>query len=219
MFNLILKDILIQKRTFIFGIFYILILILSFQQVGSPMFLTSVIAFSYIIIQSACAYDDKNKSDVLLNSLPLNRDTIVISRYISTFVFAAISVVYYILLTGVIKLLRLPFKTYPVSIEGIIGALFALTFLSGVYFPIFFKMGYIKSKMVNFVLFFAVFFGIGMLLPELINSENNVYIQRILKFFSNQSDIQTVVEILTVMILMLVISCMISLNFYRKREF
>lgn len=219
MFNLILKDILIQKRTFLLGIFYILIMILSFQQVGSPMFSASVVAFSYIMVQSACAYDDKNKSDILLNSLPLNRDTIVIARYISTFIFAAISVVYYILLTGIIKILDLPFKVYPVSLEGIIGALFALVLVSGIYFPIFYKVGYIKSKMVNFVLFFGVFFGGGILLPELIRNKDEAFIQGILQFLSNQSDMQIAVEIFAVMILLLIISYMFSLHFYRKREF
>jgi ABC-2 type transport system permease protein len=63
----------------------------------------SVIAFSYIMIQSACAYDDKNKSDVLLKQPAVKRGTIVIARYISTFVFAAISIVYYIILSGIVR--------------------------------------------------------------------------------------------------------------------
>ncbi|WKV08575.2 ABC-2 transporter permease [Thermoanaerobacterium sp. CMT5567-10] len=218
-FNLILKDILIQKRTFLLGIVYILIMILSFQQSGSPMFSASVTAFSYIMVQSACAYDDKNKSDILLNSLPLNRNTIVIARYISTFIFAAIAVVYYILLTGIIKILELPFKVYPVSLEGIIGTLFALILVSGIYFPIFFKVGYIKSKIVNFVLFFGVFIGGGILLPELIENKNKAFIQGAIQFLSNQSDMQIAVEIFAIMILLLIISYVFSLKFYRKREF
>ncbi|SNX54443.1 ABC-2 transporter permease [Thermoanaerobacterium sp. RBIITD] len=219
MFNLILKDILIQKRTFFLGIVYIMIMILSFQQVGSPMFSASVIAFSYIMVQSACAYDDKNKSDILLNSLPLNRNTIVIARYLSTFIFAAIAVVYYILLTGIIKILELPFKVYPVSLEGTIGTLFALILVSGIYFPIFFKVGYIKSKIVNFVLFFGVFIGSGILVPELIENKNKAFFQGILQFLSNQSDMQIAIEIFAIMILLLIISYMFSLKFYRKREF
>lgn len=219
MFNLILKDILIQKRTFFLGIVYIMIMILSFQQVGSPMFSASVIAFSYIMVQSACAYDDKNKSDILLNSLPLNRNTIVIARYLSTFIFAAITVVYYILLTGIIKILELPFKVYPVSLEGTIGTLFALILVSGIYFPIFFKVGYIKSKIVNFVLFFGVFIGSGILVPELIKNKNKAFFQGILQFLSNQSDMQIAIEIFAIMILLLIISYMFSLKFYRKREF
>ena len=218
MFNLILKDMLIQKRNFLFGIVYLLIMVLAFQQIGSSMFVASVIPLSFIMVQSACAYDDKNKSDVLLNSLPLNRSTIVIARYISTFVFAAISIVYYILISGIAKVLELPFKIYPVSLEGIIGALFALVLVSGIYFPIFFKVGYIKSKIVNFALFFGVFFGVGMLVSELMENKNSAFIQGAIHFFSNQSDMQIIVEIFVMMILLLIISYMFSLKFYRNRE-
>ena len=219
MFNLILKDILIQKRNFLFGVVYILIMILSFQQSGSPMFSASVIAFSYIMVQSACAYDDKNKSDILLNSLPLNRSTIVTAKYISIFIFTAITIVYYILLTAIVKILELPLNVYPVSLEGIIGILFALVLISGIYFPIFFKVGYIKSKIANFVLFFMVFTGGGILVPELIEDKNQAFIQGILQFLRKQSKLQVIVEIFLVMILLLVISYALSLKFYRKREF
>lgn len=219
MFNLILKDIFIQKRNFLFGIFYIFIMILAFQQAGSSMFAASVTAFSYILVQSACAYEDKNKSDVLLNSLPLSRGTIVIARYISIFVFAAISTVYYLLLSGIIQVLGLPFQVYAISLEGITGALFALIFINGIYFPIFFKVGYIKSKLVNFVLLFGVFFGESVLMQEMIRHKDKAFIQTILQFLNQQSDLQIAIEAFAVMILLLIVSYMFSLQNYRKREF
>ena len=135
MFNLILKDILIQKRNLLFGVFYILIMIFALQQAGSAMFAASVMVFSYIMVQSACAFDEKNKADVLLNSLPLSRSTIVTARYISTFVFAAISMGYYLLFLGIVKVFELPIKVYIVSLEGIMGALFALVLVTGIFFP------------------------------------------------------------------------------------
>jgi len=219
MFNLILKDILIQKRNFLFGVVYILIMILSFQEMGSPMFVTSVMAFSYIMVMSACAYDEKNKSDVLLNSLPLNRGTIVMAKYISLFVFAAVAIAYYIFLSGVIKGLELPLKVYPVSLEGIIATLFALIIISGIYFPIFFKVGYIKSKILNFGVFFGVFFGGIMVWQELISNKDEALIQAVLQFLSKQSAMQITVEIFAVMILLLIISYRLSLHNYRQREF
>lgn len=219
MINLILKDILIQKKTFLWGIFYIVIMVLSFQQAGSPMFSASVVAFTYIMVQSACAYDDKNKSDILLNSLPLNRSTVVIARYLSTFIFAIVAVIYYILLTGIINMLGLPFKVYPVSLEGAVGTLFALILITGIYFPIFFKVGYIKSKIVNFILFFGVFVGAGMIVPELMEDRNSAFAQKVIQFFSNQSDTQITVELFVIMVLLLIISYMFSIKFYRNREF
>lgn len=219
MFNLILKDILIQKRNFLFGIAYILIMVLAFQQTGGSMLTASVAAFSYILVQSACAYDDKNKSDVLLNSLPLSRGTIVTARYLSVFVFAAISLFYYILLSGIIKALGLPFKVSAVSLEGIMGALSALIIINGIYFPIFFKVGYIKSKIANFILLFGVFFGETVFLQKMINYKDKAFIQTILRFFNKQSDVRTAVEVFTGMVLLLIVSYVFSLHYYRKREF
>lgn len=219
MFNLVLKDLLVLKKNFLFGIVYILIMIVAFQQIGGSMLAASIVVFSYMMVQLACAYDEKNKADILLNSLPLNRSTIVTAKYISIFIFTAITIVYYILLTAIVKILELPLNVYPVSLEGIIGILFALVLISGIYFPIFFKVGYIKSKIANFVLFFVVFTGGGILVPELIEDKNQAFIQGILQFLRKQSKLQVIVEIFLVMILLLVISYALSLKFYRKREF
>jgi len=219
MLNLIFKDILMQKRVLPYGILYIMIMIFAFQKVESNMFPASVMAFSYILVQSACAYDDKNKSDVMLNSLPISRSTIVGARYVSTFVFAAISIVTYTLLTGIIKALELPFKAYPVTLEGIMGALFALILITGIYFPVLFKLGYLKSKVVNFVLFFALFFGVTAFLPLLISKNDGASSQEFLQFLSKQSDILVAVVLFAVMLLLFTISYMISLYIYRRREF
>ena len=219
MLYLILKDILIQKKIFIFGIFYILILILSFQGIGNIMFSSSIIAFAYILVQSACAYDDKSKSDIMLNSLPISRNTIVTARYVSTFIFAAIAVAYYVILTNIIKISGLPLKVYPITLEEIVAALFAITLLSGIYFPVFFKFGYIKSRVVNIVLFFGLFFGLGILLPQMIKNMDKEFAESIIRSFINQPDILIAVEILAVIIGLLVISYILSLKFYKEREF
>lgn len=219
MFNLILKDILIQKRILLFGIIYILILIFSFQEIGSPMFLTSVIGLSYMMVQSACAYDEKNKSDILLNSLPISRNTIVIARYVSVFVFSAISIVVYALISVIINMLQLTVKAYPVTLEGIIGILFAIAFVCGIYLPIYFKVGYIKSKIINFVMIFGFITVFGAVLPGLLENKDQVFVQKIIQFFDSRSDIQIAAVILALTILLHFISYMISLNFYRKREF
>lgn len=209
MFNLIKKDLLLQKKVFLFGIFYTMIIIISFQQIGSPMSAANVVVLSYIMLQSSCAYDDKNKADILLNSLPLKRNTIVFARYLSTFVFAAITILYYILLTGVIKILKLPIKVYPATFEGIAGAIFALIVLISIYLPIYFKWGYIKSKIFNLIMFFVVFFGVSVIAPKVKEYES---------FYKIDAGIDTAVIIFAVMIILLVNSYLISVKLYGNRE-
>lgn len=219
MFNLIFKDILIQRKSLLFGVIYVFVLILCFQDTGITMFLTSAIGFSYMMIQSACAYDDKNKSDILLNSLPISRNTIVVSKYVSAFVFSGISIVVYSLLTVIINLLKLPIKVSPITLEGVIGILFAIVLMCGIYFPVYFKIGYIKSKVYNFILIFGILFLTTTLLPAILGNKSKVIIQILTKFFSSQSDLIIAIKMLILIILFFSISCMISLNIYRKREF
>ncbi|NLU51670.1 MAG: ABC-2 transporter permease [Clostridiaceae bacterium] len=219
MFNLIFKDILIQRKSLLFGVIYVFVLILCFQDTGITMFLTSAIGFSYMMIQSACAYDDKNKSDILLNSLPISRNTIVVSKYVSAFVFSGISIVVYSLLTVIINLLKLPIKVSPITLEGVIGILFAIVLMCGIYFPVYFKIGYIKSKVYNFILIFGILFLTTTLLPAILGDKSKVIIQILTKFFSSQSDLIIAIKMLILIILFFSISCMISLNIYRKREF
>lgn len=219
MFNLILKDILIQKKTFLLNAVYLMIIILSFQQIGNPMVPASIIALPYVMTQSACAYDDKNKADMLLNSLPLSRDTIVAARYLSTFVFLAIAIVYYIVIAGIISVLRLPIKVYPLSFEDIVGGLFSVVVMISIYFPVYFKVGYIKSRMVNFVLFFGLFFVVGILIPELVKNKNSQLAEWIIRFVSNQWNVHIIAGMFTIMILFLFASYILSLKFYRDREF
>lgn len=219
MFNLILKDILIQRKMFLFGVVYIMIMIIAFQKVGSPMFAASVVALSYVMTLSACAYDDKNKSDILFNSLPLKKYKIVLSRYLSVYVFAVLSIIYYVVIISGINFLGLPFSTYSVTIEGIVGAFFALSLINGIYFPVFFKLGYIKSKIINFIIFFGFFFGFGTLVPVIVENKNIIISQGFIKFISNQSDIQVLLGIMFITIVVLFISFLISLKLYNSKEF
>ena len=55
-------------------------------------------------------------------------------------------------------------KTYPVTIESFTGAVFAVSIMHSFCLPILFKFGYTKAKVINFVMFFASFFGVSQLI-------------------------------------------------------
>jgi len=108
---------------------------------GAAVIASAIVAATYMLLGNACAYDDKSKADVVLNSLPLNRARIVAARYLSVYLFMAIGVVYYLLVNGVIMLARLPVKVHPLSGEDLLGAAFAVTLMNSIYLPTFFKWG------------------------------------------------------------------------------
>lgn len=83
MLNLVMKDIIVQKKSIAFAVLYIFFFIVAFQSVGEMTFTCAITAFSYILVMGGFAYDDKNKADIMLNSLPLKRYNIVLAKYIS----------------------------------------------------------------------------------------------------------------------------------------
>jgi ABC-type transport system involved in multi-copper enzyme maturation permease subunit len=202
------------------ALLYTIFMMFSFQGVGGAMFITSVTAVTYLFIMTACAYDDKNKSDIMLNSLPIGRKKVVLSRYISIFAFALVAIAIYIIMAGVIKLASLPIKVRATTIEDVCGSIASLVIITSVYLPVFFKVGYIKSKILNFVLFFSMFFGVSMLAGFIKEHKiSSTAVVNFVQFLERQSDITITSVLMVIMLIILLISYSLSVKFYKNREF
>jgi ABC-2 type transport system permease protein len=86
MFNLIWKDILIQKRQIPL---FVAIIAFCFWMDDVPLWWIAFIT-SISFIMNAFYYDEKDNINILLNSLPYTRKQIVISKYIGAIVFTAL---------------------------------------------------------------------------------------------------------------------------------
>ncbi|OXB93819.1 MULTISPECIES: ABC-2 transporter permease [Parageobacillus] len=215
MFQLILKDILLLKKTLLFAAIYIIVMIIFLKQDSAVVFLVSIIAVNYILILSACAHDDKNKADILLNSFPLTRRTIVMARYCSIFVFTIIAIAYYLVIAYILQMIGPSIQVHSVSLESIIVALCAVIFINSIYFPVLFKVGFIHSRLVSFALFFGTF----ALVPKFFEQANHPFIQNVVHYLERLSDVEVMAIVIVAMISLLTISFFLSLQFYRKREF
>lgn len=208
--NLILKDLLLLKKYIFFGLAYILIMIIAFQNLpGTAMLSAGTVAMTYILVVNSCAYDDKNKADLLLNSLPLSRCDVVLARYLSVFLFASLAIIFYAIIAGVNKFVGLPLKVSPITGEGVVGALLAASFMHSIYLPSYFKFGFIKARLVSFVLFFVVFFGAGTFINRINSIEGS------LQVLPRQGNI---IFLLVAMVL-IIVSYFISLRSYNSRDF
>jgi ABC-type transport system involved in multi-copper enzyme maturation permease subunit len=226
MSSLILKDLLIQKKTVLLSGVYIAVMLLIFQDLaatgpaaGLAAFAAAIVAATYVLTGNACAYEDKSKADVVLNSMPVTRAQIVAARYLSVYVFMVIGVVYYVLITGAIRLAHLPVKVYPLSGEGLLGAAFAVTLMNSIYLPTYFKWGYIKSRMISVILFFAFFFGANMLAEAVYKNQESALIKPLLQFIAGQPDLLLVIGLMFLIMVILAVSYLISLKIYLRREF
>lgn len=211
MINLILKDFLVQKKMFLIILLYIVFFMLI---MGSGGFVAAGTAAAYILLLNALAYDDKNKSDIVLNSIPLARNNIVKARYLSVFIFAGFGIIAYWVISLLIKLLHLPLIIAPVSLGGIGGILLSVILLASLYLPLNFKYGYIKARVFHVILFLAVFWIPGFLAKYLQEIDPGL-----LSYLSNRTDWLIMLSILGLVLLIVGFSYGISWRIYRNKEF
>ncbi|WP_010274388.1 ABC-2 transporter permease [Paenibacillus senegalensis] len=156
MFNLIIRDIILQKKQLMIFIPYILFFILM----GSPPILTFLVACIFIPF-NAYAYDEKAETNILLNSLPYTRTEIIASRYLGAILYMAVSI-------GITSLALLVFnKMFTWTDIAIAVGLFLL--FASLTFPLFqiLKPGYISTVvLMGFILTSLGFLRMSRHLPE-----------------------------------------------------
>jgi len=219
MLSLIIKDILVQKKKVLFGIIYIPFVIIVFQNIGLAMFAAAMTGFTYMLLMTSCAYEDVNKADIMVNSLPVSRSKVVAAKYLSILMYFVFGTIVYIIVTGVMGILKLPFNIFPVTLSGFIGGFASITMLSCIYLPLFFKVGYIKSKALNFILFFGFFFGFSALLEMLQKDAGRVMSENFINTLKNMGDAAIVLLVAVIIGIFISVSFWLSVRFYKNREF
>ena len=218
MLNLIIKDILIQKKQFIFALLYFGFLIFAFQSFGQVMFSAGIVAFIFMLSMTSCAHEDKVKSDIMLNSLPIKKANIVLQKYISVYIYFIMGVITYIVFSKLIQILQIPVKTYSLTYEVFITGLIASSFMAGSYFPLYFKFGYMKMRIVNFVLFFLIFFGISLLSRYFQGGKDFRFLANLVKLWES-NELLTIIVSGIIFIMLMLASFSLAVYFYKKREF
>lgn len=217
MATLILKDILIQKKTVILVLFYSILAIFAFQNLTGGPFVITGVAANYILFLTAAAYEDKNKSELMLNSLPVPRKNIVLAKYLSVFVYTAISIVAYFIVSNIFRIFNLPLNIQPITFPGIITIFLLAGCMISIYLPLFFKFGYIQARILNILIF--MFFSFGPTLLKDVINKNHKYLGWLVKIFENNPGEYTPFIVLGFTLLFMVISYLISVNIYNHREF
>lgn len=221
MLQLIYKDILLQKKMALFALGYSIFILIAFQNpvFGTTYYIIGAMAISYMFLLGACAYEEKNKSEVFLNSLPLTRDDIVKARYLSVFVFMFLALTTIGGLGAVMKLAQLPFPPHYLSLVDILAVSVSLFLLSSIYLPVFFKFGYIQSRLLNIVFFLLFFFAPNLLIQFVHENIEKPYIKQIMMFINQMSVAAFCILTISFVLLLMYLSYLISLKVYRQREF
>ena len=230
MLNLVWKDLQILKRILLIAPIYAFcgFFIFSFTMKGGALSFITIIV-TYTLLDRACDLDTRNNSEIILNSLPLCRKDIVLAKYISVFLYAAIAILSSVFAQEVASVTRIPAPISKISMEGIVGALVAMITFISFYYPIYFKLGYARIKWVGMILVLSLMFFIpiggsiiargfgGVHYPILLNIID--LLERLGSWRQTQADWQISSYILILALILMSVSVRFSLRFYSKREF
>ena len=203
--QLILKDMMLQRK--LSFVYLICLFFLSIVDFRSDSFLMTFIMFIPVLgMMLSMSYEDRNKSEMIINSLPFQRKEIVIAKYIFVSILVTLGGVFSL----VVSLIQLQnenttaFMLWGEILGGISGGLV----YSIIVLPIEFSVGYSSAKQI------APFIGIAFgYLSGLIVS--NVWLD-----VENVWNTSLVVNscFIAGLLLLYVMSMLLSINLYNERD-
>lgn len=206
--GLIKKDLFIVKNNLktllIVFIAFAIILANGNSNIGFvPAFL------SISIMMSTFSYDEYNKFDVFVTTLPNGRKHVVASKYLSTILIVVISTLITCMLTILIGFAKNNLNISEIISLGL-GSLIGIFIVQAIIYPIIFKFGIEKSRIGLFVGIFlvagilALISKLGLQIPHSVLSILNSYGLIIFTIFSA---------------VILFLSYSLSKHIYLKKEF
>lgn len=222
MLNLIIKDMLVQKRELksnVMSLVVIILFIFALQFLGAPcVYMVFPFLFSISYIISSCGALEKNDVDVLINSLPVKRKDIVFSKYASALILFLIGILLDIIVLEVLKILGLShIKRF--NFTYIIISLSYCAFYVSVYLPVYFSLGNIKAQGINTILLMCTTIFLIITVTIFTVVENGNAKASLIKLFKmNNFNIFLIVGCIIFSVVVTIISCVISLLAYKNRD-
>ena len=143
MINLLKKDLIACFRAdtktiikLIIGLFIFSSILYYLSSIAIPLFI------SYIFIIRSFQLDEMNKCDYLFNSLPIDKEDVVYSKYLLATIVIMISLIFTFIYSKIIRSF-LGFSNFNLDIA--LSILSTVLFLISILFPIVFKYGYKRS--------------------------------------------------------------------------
>lgn len=209
--NLILKDFLLLKgNARALPILIICFVFMLFNNVSSISFILPFICTSLCI--STFSYDDYNKWDAYAITLPNGRKKIVQSKYMFTILFLLLGTLISVSFTGGIAFFKgtLDWESLlGTMLGGFCGTIFVVSFM----YPIIYKYGTEKGRIVTFAGIFIGSLLVGLIIEKLPNLQQNI--PTLIHFIEQFWYLVIPVLLLAIVI----ISYKISEHIYMKKDF
>ncbi len=163
-----------------------------------------------MIMISSFSYDTYNKWDAYSVSFPNGRKNSVKAKYISTILLILIASIITIILSFIISYINLNTINYKQILVTMLGSIFGTLLVLTVMYPIIYKFGIEKARIIILVITFGLIFIGGFILSFL-----DFNLANILSFLEKYLIIILVIG----MIIMVYVSYKISENIFLKKDF
>lgn len=216
MFNLIKKDLIVQKNSWffllIYGLFCVFVLndnMMNDYSAAIILMPTIVVIFNFTV----WAYDEKVKFYYITNSLPVTRKEFVLSKYLITFIYVGFAIIY-ILGLGVLNNIVFGIKLKNIiNLTSFIIGLVNIIIIMSITIPVNMKFDTRKGRVFNFLIM-IVLITVFNIVQEVFQRSDIVFLQGL-----RNSNIFSYSSLFIIGILIMYISYIISLKIYRNKEF
>ncbi len=219
MFSLILKDFLILKR-------YAIICLIALGSMGYVGYVTKIfpgliyvitmVMVIYFLVLYNIGYDEKNKSYIVLNSLPINKADVVICKYICIIIFTIITWLAQILFSKFYYIFGAKMGIRTTNSWDLIMAVSIITLYFTGYYPLYFKLGTIKLKAFNTIMYFLII-ALPALVPKFVKTSGGKnFLLKLLEFKNIEV---LILLLLCISLCVFIISMVISIKIYSEKEF
>ncbi|HPT83121.1 MAG TPA: ABC-2 transporter permease [Limnochordia bacterium] len=163
MVALVLKDLLVQKKVLGLALLYVFIFSFAMHGLGEHLPLAVISGVAYMFVMYSGAWDDKCNADKLWNSLPVPKWKIVAAKYLAVLIYvAAVAALTWILFT-VQPLVGIGDALPKVRLDQAAVATGIVLGMSSFYLPLYFALGYMRSRIFNILIFSGSFSAAAVL--------------------------------------------------------
>lgn len=224
MLNLVLKDLLLQKKTFLLAVGYAVFFFFVFRNpaLNSILYFTVVVVIGNLFIIYATSWDDKNKCDIMLNSLPVNRKEIVTARYLFLLVAIVVGI-------GISSIMGVLFKIIGdisglwairlINFYDLIVSLFLVTLMGSIYMPFYYKFGNIHVRIFNVVFFMSLFSVPRLVVEHIMKNQDIEWVNRFILLAKTTPSWMISIIIVLSSLIILSISLLFSIKIYGNKDF
>lgn len=206
MLGLIKKDFLIIKNNL--KLIIVMLMVFFIMALGGQFNISFIPTFIIVMLFiSTFSYDEYNNWDAYAITLPGGRKNIVKSKYIASLFLTLLSAVITVLLNCLISVINN--TDVNEFISSLLGSICAIVIIQSIMYPLIFKFGMEKGRIVLFILVF-VMVGVISLLKNIIKTPNILVV-----LFNDY----WFIVIPIILVISLLISYKISEKIYLKKEF